>query len=137
MFRLWVHPAGFVLVCLLKDGVGDTKVQEHSTVGVFLAEPVSTENLVPELVVFPHPGVEVPEYQDFLLMRYCLYGTVELLVKAFQGTPTRSPSLLQVLHPVRPIMTGCIALSQPASRRSTIRIFLFTWMLMTTPSGVH
>jgi len=72
MFRPWVHPAGFVLVCLLKDGVGDyqamfhTKVQEHSTIGVFLAEPVSAEKLVPELVVLPHPGAEVPEYQDFL-----------------------------------------------------------------------
>jgi len=60
---------------LLKDGVGDyqavfrTKVQEHSTIGVFLAEPVSAENLVPELVVLPHPGVEVPEYQDFILVR--------------------------------------------------------------------
>ena len=88
MFRPWVHPAGFVLVCLLKDGVGDyqavfhTKVQEHSTIGVFLAEPVSAENLVPELVVLPHPGVEVPEYQNFLLVRYCLDGTVELLVEA-------------------------------------------------------
>jgi len=87
IFRPWVHPAGFVLVCLLKDGVGNyqavfhTKVQEHSTIGVFLAEPVSAENLVPELVVLLHP-LKSPSTEYFLLARYCLDGTVEVLVEA-------------------------------------------------------
>ena len=65
----WMHPAGFVLVCLLEDCVCHNQpicsahiFSNKEPLAFMLPIPVRSDHSAPDLMISSNPGIEVAQY---------------------------------------------------------------------------